>query len=143
MTDGIKTVGEYKCATCGEMLNMIGIIQHECERVLSPETLNPSEQETLLYIELCLVDHEGKLDSAKMNYRDDQNLKLFAAAGLLHTEPIPFDEVDPAEHQKRTGAETRRVSCFTDRAFELAMACRQARAKRMIEYDVDWEGDSI
>ena len=139
MSDAATTDGDYTCTTCGEALNIIGLVQHGCSRVLSAETLSASEQNTLMHVEARLVDHRGVLDWAKMNFEDQQNLKLFRAAGLIETEPLDPAEVDHID--PRRGAETMRVTTFTDAAWDLVRDCRQARAERMTDYDLQTTPD--
>jgi len=121
----METEGQYDCATCGEPLNIIGILNHDCDRILSAANITTGEQDTLLYVEARLVDHEGVLNLSQMNYHDQQNLKLFGAAGLLDVseDRNPYEEVMHVEE-------------FTERAWELTTECRWLRAARNIDDDV-------
>ena len=128
MAAGMQTEGEYCCATCQESLNIIGIMQHadRCERVLSAEDLSQSERSTLMYVETRVVDHAGELDPAQMNFEDQQNLKLFGAAGILDVE----EKLD-----SRLRKDTAEVVQFTDAAWDLTRQCRQMRAGQHIDQD--------
>lgn len=106
---------EYTCATCGDpVADIVEIVSHDCPRVLRAEDLTRREQDTLLYVENCVVDNHGELGAEKMNYDDQQNMKLFRVDGLLETE----QETDY------------RVASFSDAAWDLARDCRQMRAAR-------------
>lgn len=121
----METEGQYDCATCGEPLNIIGILDHDCDRILSAASIGPGEQGTLLYVEARVVDGDGVLHLEQMNYHDQQNLKLFRAAGLLDVseDGNPFEEVMHVEE-------------FTERAWDLASECRWLRAARSMDNDV-------
>ena len=115
--------GGYTCTTCGNPLNILGIIDHDCDQILDAADLSRGERNTLLYVESRLVDDGGELDLEQMNYHDQQNLKLFGAAGILDVE-----ETHPmVDHG---GME---VLKFTDRAWDLARDSRQMRAAQHIE----------
>lgn len=119
----METEGAYTCTTCGDPLNIIGIIDHDCDQILGAADLSPGERNTLMYVEHRLVDHGGELDLEQMNYDDQQNLKLFGAAGILDVEETP----PMVDHG---GME---VVKFTDRAWDLARDSRQMRAAQHIE----------
>ena len=125
MAEGMETSGHYQCATCGEGLNIIGVMQHAegCEQVLEASDLSQSERATLMYVESRLVDQGGELDLEQMNYHDQQNLKLFGAAGILDVEETP-------PMVNHGGME---VVKFTDAAWDLARDCRQMRAAQHID----------
>lgn len=119
----MQTEGHYSCTTCGDGLNIIGIIDHDCDQILDAATLSQSERATLMYVETRLVDHGGELDLEQMNYDDQQNLKLFGAAGILdvrETEPM----------LNHGGME---VTEFTDAAWDLTRDCRQMRAAQNLD----------
>ena len=126
--------GTYQCATCGKMLDIIGIIKHDgCDPVLEASGLSRSERNTLMYVETRVVDHGGELDLEQMNYDDQQNLKLFGAAGILDVE-----ERHPAVDHG--GME---VVQFTDRAWDLARDSRRMRAAQDMDPEtVGLEGDA-
>jgi hypothetical protein len=103
------------CTTCGDNVeNIVQLLEHDCDRVLSAGNLTAAERDTLTYLESCVVDHDGKLDPQKMNVDDRNSLKTFKVAGILEVE----DEID--------GVMT--VTEFTDAAWELAWECRRLRA---------------
>lgn len=106
---------EYDCVTCGETLDIVGLVDHDCDEVLSAEELTDSERSTMLYVEAMVVDNHATLSAEQMNHHDHQNLKLFRAAGLLATEP-------PGPHD-----EGWTVTEFTDRAWDIAAECRRLR----------------
>lgn len=128
MAEGMNTAGGYDCATCGDPLNIIGIMQHDCERVLSAESLSQSERSTLMYVEARVVDNSGELDPRQMNFEDQQNLKIFAAADILDVHEPEVHHADPRE-------DLIRVVKFTDAAWDLARDCRQMRAAQHIDTD--------
>ena len=121
--EGMQTEGEYVCATCGDPLNIIGIIQHAetCEQVLDASVLSRKERNTLMYIETRVVDHGGELDPRQMNYEDQQNIKLFGAAGIL-------DVAEPEVHHSDPRRDQMQVVKFTDQAWDLVRDSRQMRA---------------
>lgn len=115
----------YTCRTCDDgIANIVELAEHGCEEILAAPTLSSTGQETLMYVEARLVDHRGVLDGEQMNHEDQQNLKLFQASGLLRVEW----SVTPDEY---------RVEEFTDAAWRLARECRQMRAARMIDRDMN------
>jgi len=134
MADPMVTEGDYDCVTCGEPLNIVGMVEHDCEEILSVGMLRRSEQATLMHVETRVVDYEGVLDWEKMNYEDQQNLTLFTAVGLLETGGRQQSDQDAS-------SVTQQVVTFTDRAFDLARDCRQARAQRMIDHDLNTPED--
>jgi hypothetical protein len=121
----METEGRYDCATCGEPLNIVGILRHDCDRVLSAANITPGEQDTLLYVETRVVEHEGVLNLWQMNYDDQQNLKLSGAAGILDVSEDP----NPYEDEMC-------VEAFTERAWDLAGESRWLRAARNMDGDV-------
>lgn len=122
-SEGMQTEGQYNCATCGDPLNIIGIIEHDCDQILDAADLSQSERSTLMYVESCLVDQAGELDLEQMNYHDQQNLKLFGAAGILDVE----------ETQPMLDHGGMEVVKFTDAAWDLARESRQMRAAQHID----------
>jgi len=125
--------GGYTCTTCGDPLNILGIIDHDCDQILDAADLSRGERNTLLYVESRLVDDGGELDLEQMNYHDQQNLKLFGAAGILDVE-----ETHPTVDHG--GME---VLKFTDRAWDLARDSRQMRAAQDMDAEtVGLEGDA-
>lgn len=141
MTDGGMVMeGDYQCVTCGDPLNIVGIVQHDCPRILSVENLSTSEQNTLLYVENCVVDHRGQLDPEKMNFEDRQNLKIFHAAGILE---VAEQEGERVKMRDGMGWKDQ-VTTFTDAAWDLARDCRKARASRTLDNPdevLDGDGD--
>jgi hypothetical protein len=117
----------YNCKCGAELFNIVEIIEHlsECSPVrLTVQSLTRKEKNTLLYIEDRVVDNGGKLAAVQMNYEDQQNIKLFEAAGLLEVgEPRP-DPDDPVREDAQI------VEKFTDEAWDLVRDCRQLRAHR-------------
>lgn len=113
----------FPCATCKKwMKDIVALIDHECDEIIPAEALSSSERSTLLYIESRIVDSQGTLDPEQMNYEDQGNIKLFAAAGLLDVEQT-FDEMaNPVT----------RVAKFTDEAWGLAADCRRLRGRKHV-----------
>lgn len=99
-----------ECTTCDVELDIVDIVSHDCEQIISAEQLSTSERNMLMYIEARLVDWKGELDPDQMNYEDTQNLKLFRAVDLL--EVIDFQ-----------------VTEFIDQAWRVAGNCRRLRAQ--------------
>jgi hypothetical protein len=129
MAEGMQTEGQYHCGSCGEGLNIIGVIEHAsdgCDPVLQASDLSQGERATLMYVESRVVDHGGELDLEQMNYQDQQNLKLFGAAGILDV-----DERHPAVDHGGMD-----VVKFTDAAWDLTRDCRQMRAAQDMDPDV-------
>lgn len=133
---GMNTEGSYCCATCGEPLNIIGVMQHadQCDRVLSAESLSASERSTLMYVEARVVDNQGELDPRQMNFEDQQNLKIFAAADIL-------DVDEPERHHSDPRKDLMRVVKFTDAAWDLTRDCRQIRAAQHMDPERIGAGD--
>lgn len=118
MTEALE--GGFDCTTCdGTVENVMELMEHDCDEILSGEVLSSSERSTLLYIESRLVDNRGTLDLEQMNYEDRNNIKLFAAAGLLD---VKEDLTKPREPSMD-------VVRFTDEAWDLAAQCRKLRGK--------------
>ena len=118
-----------RCADCGELMEgIIDVMFHsqDCEPVLRAQDLTRSEQDTLLYVESRLVDHGGELDLEQMNGEDQQNLKLFQAAGLLE-----------ATGEYTRSRRTMQIERFTNAAWDLVRDCRQMRAARNVEDQVN------
>lgn len=110
---------ERTCRTCGATIeDIVGLVQHDCDEILAAPDLTRGEQSTLLYVEARLVDHGGDLAHEQMNHEDRQNLKPLQAAGLLRVEDFRVEE-------------------FTDRAWDLVRDCRQMRAARSVERDIN------
>lgn len=122
-SEGMNTEGGRSCATCGEPLNIIGVMQHAetCERVLEASELSRSERNTLMYVETRVVDHRGELDPRQMNYEDQQNLKLFGAAGILDVDEPEVHHSDPRE-------DLIQVVKFTQEAWDIVRDSRKMRA---------------
>jgi len=128
MAEGMQTEGHYNCTTCGDPLNIIGVMQHAetCGRVLDAGDLSRSERNTLMYVENRVVDHAGKLDPEQMNYEDQQNLKLFGAAGILDVDEPEVHHSDPRQDRIQ-------VMKFTDAAWDLVRESRQMRAAQRMD----------
>lgn len=126
--DGQDEAG-YKCE-CGEHLHdIIGIVQHlsDCSPVrLTAESLSRKERNTLMYVEGRVVDHGGKLALSQMNYVDQQNLKVFKAAGLLELGPKTRDVHDDGPADPK--ADIQEVELFADAAWDIVRDARQIRA---------------
>lgn len=121
---GMTTTGDYECTTCGDSLNIIGILSHDCERILSADTLSRKERNTLMYIESRVVDHGGELDLAQMNHVDHQNIKIFRAAGILDVS----ENLNP--HLQK---EEMTVEMFSNAAWDIVRDSRQLRAAQRME----------
>jgi len=118
------------CRTCGEGIpDILALVRHDCEAILRAPDLSLREQDTLLYVEARVVDDEGILDMAQMNYEDDQSLKVFSAAGAVKVGGGRRNPDNPRE-------DIRYVEQFTDAAWTLAGECRQLRAVRTIDRDI-------
>lgn len=122
----------YVCEPCGENIgNIVGILQHGCSPVrLAADSITRRERSTLIYVEGCVVDHGGKLSLARMNMDDYQNLKIFAAAGLLEVGDARPDPDNPGE-------DIRQVERFSSAAWDLVRDCRKIRAMHDDRVDFD------
>jgi len=135
MNDKLSTESEqqYECRTCGNgIADIVELIQHGCDTVLTAPDLSSGERSTLMYIESRVVEHRGELDSQQMNYDDQSHIKLFTAAGLLEVDEPERNPDSPREHIEK-------VTRFTDDAWRLASECRQMRADSWMEerdYDI-------
>lgn len=114
----------FNCATCKKWIkDIVDLIDHaatpDCDHILPADALSSNERSTLLYIESRIVDNRAVLDTEQMNYEDRNNIKLFAAAGLLGVE----------EDMTGSGPPTMDVMKFTDEAWDLAAACRKMRGE--------------
>ena len=48
------------CRTCGStIMDMVDLVMHECDEILSVPDMTSDEQETLLYVEERLVNNYG------------------------------------------------------------------------------------
>lgn len=121
---------EYDCVTCGDTVDIVELVSHGCEHVLSADEMSSSERSTLLYVESMIVDNGARLDTERMNHEDHQNLKLFRAAGLLDTEPADGQPVDEL---------VLNVTEFSHHAWGIAAECRRLRG---IENLPDGGGES-
>lgn len=134
----METEGQYRCASCGDSLNIIGVIQHAsdgCDPVLSASDLSQGERATLMYVESRVVDNSGELDPRQMNFEDQQNLKLFGAAGILDVKEPEVHHSDPRRDQMQ-------VVKFTDAAWDLTRDCRQMRAAQHMDQTAVGLGDT-
>jgi hypothetical protein len=116
---GMQTEGRYECATCGDPLNIVGIVGHDCDAVLRAEDLTHDDASALMYIEERVVNNQASLDPEQMNWDDHQAIKLFRAAGVLEVSEMR----GPPERVRMD------VEYFSDRAWELAKRCRKRRAR--------------
>lgn len=118
-----ETAGDYECESCGESIaNIVELVKHGCSPVrLSARSLSRKERNTLMYIEVRVVDHGGRLDPDQMNHVDRQNIKVFTAAGLLEVS-------DFQRHPERPRKDIQQVESFSDAAWDLTRDCRQLRA---------------
>ena len=83
------------CKSCSDRIeDIVELVMHPCEEIIGVEDLTPSEKSTLLYIEVCCVDYDGELDHEKMNWEDQQNIKVFQAAGWLTVEDFQVTEMN-------------------------------------------------
>lgn len=130
---------ERTCRACGSSItDIVELVMHEgCDEILRAVDLTNSEQDTLLYVESCLVDPpsgsgftHGDLDPARMNHEDQQNLKVFKAAGVLDVSEATHNPDDPR-------SDIIEVEEFTDAAWRLAHECRKLRAHRNVDRDID------
>lgn len=105
------------CNTCGDSIeNIIELVEHGCDQILSVEDLTYREQQSLTYLENRVVDHKGELDHHQMNHDDRQSIKVFEAVEILSVEEFTVEE-------------------FTDRAWELAWGSRKLRADSEVDSD--------
>lgn len=91
------------------------------EEVKYPEP----EEKTLLYIETCLVDKGGKLESRRMNDGDFANIDQFEEEGIIEVERIKSEKM--RELKSSTWKPTHKVTKFTDEAWEKAHEARKQR----------------
>jgi len=80
---------------------------------------------TLLYIETCVVDKKGKLESKRMNDGDFENIENMEEEGLLEVERMNMKQIEG----KKSGnwEPTHKVTKFTDEAWEEAHKHRKER----------------
>lgn len=116
----------FDCVTCGEPVeDIIQIVKHDCDRIVSADQLSSIQKNLLLYIESQLVDNRGKLSAEKMNHDDFQELKVFQALDLL--------DIEHGELQEQKGeAWTHKVIQFSDDAWKLAHDVRKARGEKHV-----------
>lgn len=118
-----------KCTSCSVKLeNIVDVLQHDCDKIASPEEMNKDQRSLLTYIESCMVDKRGKLDHRKMNQADWSELKFFHALGILSVEDMDHEDSEGHAHK---------VTKFTDRAWELAKECRRFQAEEWVEHEVE------
>lgn len=117
----------FECATCEKWIrDIVMLIDHaatDCDHIIPADALSSNEKSTLLYIEARIVDGQAVLNSSQMNYEDQQNIKLFAAAGLL----------DVQEKEPPVGEPQLEVVEFSDAAWDLAAECRKLRGQKNLD----------
>lgn len=104
-------------------------------------TLTKDQTSLLLYVEACVVDDRGYLDSRKMNADDFALLRDFIESGVVkeHPDVLPSGRVPRAVIEGRVAAgttlaryKTTRV-VLTDEGWRLAHEARRARGERAAE----------
>ena len=85
------------------------------------------QQNLIMYLETCLVDHGGKVESIRMNGEDYAQVELWKAEGLIRFGRLFARE---AHKQGRTYKATHWV-LFSDEAWTHAHRLRRERAGRL------------
>lgn len=116
---------EYDCATCGETVDIVTMLDHDCDAILSVENLDKRERQALTFVESQVVDNGGMLDFRRMNHDDHDAMRLFQARGLLEAE-----ETDAGVQ----------VTAFFRRGWELAWECRFRLARERGNVEVEPNG---
>lgn len=82
---------------------------------------------TLLYIESCVVDKNGRLESDRMNDGDFENIEQFEEEGIIEVKRIPAKTA--MELRSGSWRPTHNVTKFTDEAWEEAHELRKERGE--------------
>jgi hypothetical protein len=92
-----------------------------------------AEKSVLLYMETCMVDGFGKIESRRMNQEDWEAIETIAKEGLITCERLPAKII--MKYQKISiGRLCTHIVTFTDLAWELVGKFRRERSDRMIEH---------
>ena len=91
--------------------------------------LNRNEVNLLLYVETCLVDSRGNIESARMNEADWKIMDDWKEKALIDFGRRPFNDI--RNRPVGTTAKTHWVR-FTVQAWQLAHKCRRERAERYV-----------
>jgi len=83
-----------------------------------------NEKSLLLYLETCLVDNRGKVQSAHMNDIDFTITKKWKEEKLIEFRRVPYHEITTAGVFPQT-----HTIKFTDKAWKLAHQFRRERAE--------------
>lgn len=86
-------------------------------------TLTPSETDLLLYLEVRLVEHRGKVRSDQIRPEELALAQRWHEAGFIGFTDIRPQDVDYSQ----SNPATHRVT-FSEQAWALALAARRARA---------------
>jgi len=98
------------------------------------EDLTKTEKSLLLYLETCLVDHRGRVQSARMNKEDFEAIKHLESLGLIVFFRRRWSEIrgDTKKGIKRgTGINTHEVR-FSQEAWDIAHQLRRERAEKYV-----------
>lgn len=87
--------------------------------------LSREEKSLLLYLESCMVDNRGRMDSRKINDEDEHILIHWREIGF-----IDFGRIHPDEYMLNMGGRWIELS---DDAWELASIERYERSVRMLK----------
>ena len=93
--------------------------------------MNESKKSTLLYLETCLVDQRGRVESRRMNEEDFENIEKFKEEKLIDFGRIPFKELEKLNKLSGPRTYTHWIK-FTDRAWKLAHKFRREKAEKYV-----------
>jgi len=92
--------------------------------------MNKTERSLLIYLETCLVDRTGHVDTRRMNKEDMDIAKKWNEEEFIAFGRLKFHYIEDLQSNPPIIHATHWVS-FSDKAWELAAQERRARAGRM------------
>ena len=93
--------------------------------------MNKNEKSILLYLETCLVDQRGRVESQRMNEEDFENIEKFKKENLIDFGRIPFKELEKLNKLSGPRIYTHWIKS-TDEAWKSAHKFRRERAEKYI-----------
>lgn len=95
------------------------------------ENMTKDEKSLLLYIETCMVDHYGRLESQRMNTADFENLEKWKKEGFISFGRLKYRYIAAIQKMGIAYKPTHLVR-LSEEAWILAHTLRHERAERMI-----------
>ena len=93
--------------------------------MMNYQDLTKDEDSLLQYLETCIVDQSGKIDTRKMNDVDWEIVKQWTKTGFIKVGRMPGLWILDTDYPQYS-----HWVVLSDEALHLAHECRKARAKR-------------